>query len=78
MDLRLEALDETKKAYEYKGVKVRAFACDVVDEARVKEGFAQVEKELGPVDVLVNNAGVLLGRPASMINDFSAYWRAWG
>ena len=76
LDLKLEGLDETRKTCEEKGVKVKAFACDVVDEARVKEVFTQIEKDLGPVDVLVNNAGVLFGRPASMINDFSAYWRA--
>lgn len=76
LDLKLEALDETKKRCEEKGVKVKDFACDVVDEARVKEVFAQIEKDLGPVDVLVNTAGVIFGRPASMLNDFSAYWRA--
>ncbi len=76
LDLKLEALQETKGKCEEKGVNVKAFACDVVDEVRVKEVFDQIENDLGPVEILVNNAGVLFGRPASMINDFSAYWRA--
>jgi acetoacetyl-CoA reductase len=38
------------------GVKV--YRWDVGDEAACKTGIAQVESELGPVDVLVNNAGV--------------------
>jgi len=38
------------------GVKV--FKWDVGDAAQCKEGIAQVEAEVGAVDVLVNNAGV--------------------
>ncbi|XP_055915016.1 farnesol dehydrogenase-like [Eupeodes corollae] len=33
--------------------------CDVQDEEQVKEAFAFVESELGGVDVLVNNAGIV-------------------
>ena len=33
-------------------------ACDVADPAAVEVGFATVEAELGPVEVLVSNAGV--------------------
>ena len=41
-----------------KELGVSAFKWDVGDEAQCKEGVAKVEAELGPVDVLVNNAGV--------------------
>ena len=34
------------------------FTCDVSDEAQVEAASERVERELGPVDVLVNNAGV--------------------
>ncbi|MFC6020998.1 3-oxoacyl-ACP reductase FabG [Plantactinospora solaniradicis] len=32
--------------------------CDVTDSAQVDEAFSAVEAELGPVEVLVNNAGI--------------------
>ncbi len=34
------------------------FACDVADAAAVKETVAAIEAELGPVSILVNNAGI--------------------
>ena len=44
-------------AAEYK-VKTLAVAANVADAAQVEEMFAAVEQHLGPVDVLVNNAGI--------------------
>ncbi len=37
---------------------VLGVACDVADPAAVDAGFAAVEAELGPVEVLVSNAGI--------------------
>jgi len=37
-----------------------AVAMDVSDEAAVEHGFSQVESELGPVEVLVLNAGIFI------------------
>src|SRR4051812_485389 len=42
-------------------IKGTAFACDVGDEASVNEMVAAVEDQLGPIDVLFNNAGVATG-----------------
>lgn len=36
----------------------RSFTCDVSDTASVEAAFAEVEGELGPVEILVANAGV--------------------
>lgn len=36
----------------------RAYVCDVRDAAAVQRLVAQVEAELGPIDILVNSAGV--------------------
>jgi NAD(P)-dependent dehydrogenase (short-subunit alcohol dehydrogenase family) len=42
------------------GVEVRVYRLDVVDAAQVHEAVTRVEAELGPVDVVVNNAGFAL------------------
>ncbi len=39
------------------GERARGFACDVGDPVQVQSAIEACEKELGPVDVLVNNAG---------------------
>lgn len=38
-------------------------AMDVADETQVDEGFARTRRELGPVDILVSNAGVQIISP---------------
>ncbi|MBQ9108875.1 MAG: SDR family oxidoreductase, partial [Oscillospiraceae bacterium] len=40
------------------GVRAMAVGADVADAAQVDAMFAAVEGQLGPVDVLVNNAGI--------------------
>jgi 3-oxoacyl-[acyl-carrier protein] reductase len=37
----------------------KAYACDVADPVAVREMFAAVDSDLGPVEVLVNNAGIV-------------------
>ena len=40
------------------GINVRVLPFDVTDEAAVAAGVAEIERDLGPVDILVNNAAV--------------------
>ncbi len=40
------------------GVRALAFQCDVGDFAAVKETVAEIKKQLGTVNILVNNAGI--------------------
>jgi len=59
-DLRRETAEKT--VAELKGpVPGRAIAADVADSAQVKAMFATIERELGGLDVLVNNAGIAVG-----------------
>jgi acetoacetyl-CoA reductase len=43
---------------EKQGYKFRAFPCDVADYDSAQQCIKQIEQEIGPVDVLVNNAGI--------------------
>ncbi|MFA5664343.1 3-hydroxybutyrate dehydrogenase [Castellaniella sp.] len=67
-DLNQAAAQATADAIaQASGVKTMAVAMDVTDEGAVDGGFAQVEKELGPVDIMVSNAGIQIVAP---IQDF--------
>lgn len=50
--------DEVVAAIEKKGGKAAAFQADVAKQADVARLFAEVDKKLGRIDALVNNAGV--------------------
>jgi NAD(P)-dependent dehydrogenase (short-subunit alcohol dehydrogenase family) len=44
-------------------------ACDVTDRDAVRRAVAQVEQRLGPIDVLVNNAGESASAPFASMDD---------
>jgi sorbitol-6-phosphate 2-dehydrogenase len=44
-------------------VKTLGVACDVTDEAAVEAAVARITAELGGVDILVSNAGILVSGP---------------
>ncbi|MDR1899506.1 MAG: SDR family oxidoreductase [Treponema sp.] len=55
----LEALEaEARK----EGLCIRGMVCDVSDRAAVYARAAALTEELGPLDMLINNAGVVSGR----------------
>ncbi|MCG8555857.1 MAG: SDR family NAD(P)-dependent oxidoreductase [Proteobacteria bacterium] len=55
----------------------RAYACDVSNASAVGSAFAQVQKDLGPVDVLIYNAGSGVWGNIEELNagDFERSWR---
>ncbi|CAM9572568.1 unnamed protein product [Choristocarpus tenellus] len=59
---RLEALVAELRKGGASGVC--AVKMDVCDESSIMQGIAQAEKALGPINVLVNNAGVSVDKPA--------------
>ncbi|MGF1476306.1 MAG: SDR family NAD(P)-dependent oxidoreductase [Geminicoccaceae bacterium] len=44
--------------------RAHAIAMDVTDDASVEAAFAEVEAHFGPVDILINNAGIVAGGTA--------------
>jgi NAD(P)-dependent dehydrogenase (short-subunit alcohol dehydrogenase family) len=58
-----EQLEETARAVARSGFGSLPVSVDIRDPNAVEEAVARTERELGPVDVLVNNAGVFLFKP---------------
>jgi len=56
-DLNTEAAEQTAKEIEAAGGTAAAVRIDVTDTESVRAAVAQAESDLGPVDVVVNNAG---------------------
>ena len=54
---------ELAEALRRDGVRAEAFAMDVTDRSSVDDAVERAEATLGPLDVLVNNAGVAVTRP---------------
>jgi len=62
-DLNEAKLPGAKARIEEVGVAAWAFPVDVTNPASIASLRAQIAAEAGPVDVLVNNAGVVFGGP---------------
>lgn len=59
-DLNEARLTSTRTEIEAIGRRALAVRCDVADPAQVQAFAEQVQTELGPVGILMNNAGVVL------------------
>jgi 3-oxoacyl-[acyl-carrier protein] reductase len=55
---RLKPLDTTAQAISSAGGRALAVECDVTDIGSVERAAARIAKDLGPVNILVNNAGI--------------------
>jgi len=58
-----------------RGGAARAYAVDVVDRGAVDKAFAAIERDLGPVSLLTNNAGAFFGIGPIWTVDPDAWWR---
>lgn len=54
--------------------KALVFAVNALDESAVTEAFAQTERELGKLDILVANAASSFWRPFAYL-DFAEWWK---
>ena len=58
-DISDQKLAECKEEYKKDGLDVYTLNFDVTNEAAVDKGISEIEKNLGPVDILINNAGII-------------------
>jgi 3-oxoacyl-[acyl-carrier protein] reductase len=68
-DIAGEAADAAAAAMVDDGGRAVGIAADVTSRPAVEALFGKVEAELGPVDVLVNNAGISIDRGVRRVSD---------
>jgi short-subunit dehydrogenase len=54
-----EELNRVTDEFIHRAVPFAAFPCDVTDRAQVEQLVGDVENALGPIDILINNAGII-------------------
>jgi NAD(P)-dependent dehydrogenase (short-subunit alcohol dehydrogenase family) len=69
MVARSERVEQEAEALRAKGLQTTAIRADITRKAEVEAMVEQVEKELGPLWLLVNNAGVLHVAPTAEMSE---------
>lgn len=58
-DIKQELVDKGLAAYKEAGINAHGYVCDVTDEEAVDTFIATVTAEVGHINILVNNAGII-------------------
>ena len=54
-----DGLKKGLEAYKEENIDAKGYVCDVTDEEEVKKMVADIEKNIGEIDILINNAGII-------------------
>lgn len=70
----IEAVANAVAEYKSVGIEAYGYIFDVTDEAAVIENIKKIEAEVGPIDILINNAGIIKRTPIieMEVEDFAA------
>ncbi len=68
------ALEETVEQFRAVGLDAYGYAFDVTDERAVKISISRIENDIGPIDIVVNNAGIQKRAPLHEIE--ADAWRS--
>lgn len=71
----VQELKETADLIHQDGGCAQVFVADVTDAAAVSRAFKEIERSMGAIDVLVNNAAVLKPFGPLWENDADEWWR---
>jgi len=61
-DINKAALDETVNEFSQLIKNVFGYVVDVSDPAQIVAAAARVRNDVGPIDILINNAGIVVGK----------------
>ena len=62
-DINQDLVNKGLASYKEAGIEAHGYVCDVTNEEAVGAFIAQVEKEVGNINILVNNAGIIMRIP---------------
>jgi gluconate 5-dehydrogenase len=73
-DLSQESLDKAVAEYQSVGIEAHGYLFNVTDEKAVIAAINKIEAEVGPIDILINNAGIIKRTPIieMEVEDFTA------
>ena len=72
-DIRQELVDKGLASYKEEGIEAHGYVCDVTKEEEVQAMVTRIEKEVGVINILVNNAGIIKRIP--MCDMTAEQWR---
>ncbi|KAF5298525.1 hypothetical protein FQA39_LY11777 [Lamprigera yunnana] len=70
---RIEKIEELSESLNEESGKLYALYCDLTDEQQIFDGFKWIEETLGPISILINNAGLL--HPTTLSDGNVDQWR---
>ncbi len=73
-DLSQEAIDKAVAEYQSVGIEAYGYVFNVTDEKAVIAAINKIEAEVAPIDILINNAGIIKRTPIieMEVEDFTA------
>ena len=71
LDKNAAGLESMREELSDSGLLASIFPCDLTDRAAIQDTAERVTKDCGPVDVLINNAGVVSGKNITEATDAS-------
>lgn len=54
-----DKIEKAVQEYNDSGLNVHSYLFDITDENQVVENVQRIEKKVGPIDILINNAGII-------------------
>lgn len=74
VDLNPKGLEETVRLAAEQGENIRAITCNITREAEVAKAVAETAEHFGRLDVLYNNAGIMMEEDHSVVDTEEAVW----
>lgn len=62
-DISQDLVDKGLTSYKEEGIEAHGYVCDVTNEESVTEMIAKIKADVGPINILVNNAGIIMRIP---------------